>query len=262
MKLSCLAIGLVGCGAATLPVDPFVGDWKLNPTRSTAIDMMKVQSADAGKYLFDFGGAGETIAVDGTDQPGFADTTLAVTAEAPDHWHVVRKKAGVLMITAKWSLSQDGNTLNDDYTQLAPDGTVAVHGNYVYRRTSEGTGFAGTWERPIAAEEFPAYEIQIRTFEATGLSFIHPPKDVIRNFRFDGKDYAPVGHAAVEGSTSSARRVDERNLELTDKNHGTIQRTEQIEVSPDRKTLTQTTHPVGQHGPNVFVFERQRQGTS
>jgi hypothetical protein len=74
---------------------------------------------------------------------------------------------------------------------------------------------------------------------------------------FDGKDYPNVGRRVAEGSTSSARRVDERTLEITDKMKGTITRTEQIELSPDRKTLTRTVHPTGQNEPNIFVFERQ-----
>jgi hypothetical protein len=36
--------------------DPFVGEWKLNPSKSTLTDQMKVESLGGKKYEFDFGG--------------------------------------------------------------------------------------------------------------------------------------------------------------------------------------------------------------
>jgi hypothetical protein len=258
-----LAIGAaaisIGCGSSVVgaPVDPFVGDWKLNPARTSAIDTMKVQSVHGDTYAFDLGGASETIAVDGTDQRGYSGTTLSVTVEGPDRWKVVRKQDDRVLITAIWKLSQDGNTLSDDFTEYAPNGDIAAHVSYVYRRTADGPGFAGTWESPIATENIPSSMLQIRPYEANGLALIQPSQDVIRNIVFDGKDHPVAGHGAAEGSTSSARRLDERKLEVTDKSKGTIRKTEQIELSPDLKTLTKTAHPVGQRGPNILVFERQ-----
>src|SRR5690348_8858572 len=84
---------------------PFVGDWKLDGTRSTLIDQMKVANVSGDKYAFDFGGGAETIVVDGTDQAGGAGTTLAVTAEGRDAWKVVRKKDGRMLLNAAWKLS-------------------------------------------------------------------------------------------------------------------------------------------------------------
>jgi hypothetical protein len=255
LAISVAAIS-VGCGAAALHVDPFIGDWKLNASRSKAIDLMKVQSIDGDTYAFDFGGGGETIIVDGTDQPGVSGTTLSVTAEGAHHWKVVRKQAGRTVITAVWKLSEDGNSLSDDFTEFDPSGQVAFHKTYLYQRTAEGRGFAGTWESPMAMDSAPSAMLQIRPYEATGLSFLHP-SHVIRNVKFDGKDYPLAGSGAAEGSTSSARRLAERSVQLTEKRQGKISKTEEIELSPDLQTLTQTTHPIGQRGPNIFVFERQ-----
>jgi hypothetical protein len=101
-----------------------------------------------------------------------------------------------------------------------------------------------------------AFVLQIRPYEDNGLSFIRS-KDDTRNVKFDGKDYTDAGRGVAQGSTSSARRVDERTLEITDKIKGKIMRTMQIELSHDLKTLTRTVRPVGQREPNIFVFERQ-----
>jgi hypothetical protein len=237
----------VGCPApASSPAgDPFVGDWKLNPSRSKVTDLMKVQSVNGNTYAFDFGGGGETIVTDGTDQPGNSGTTLAVTEE-PDGWKVVRKKNGSTFISALWKLSQDGNTLSDDYTEFAQDGQVAVHAHYLYHRTAEGRGFAGAWEGTIAMENSQSSMLQIRSYGADGLSFNYLSAQLTRNLKFDGKDYPVVGPGAAESSTTAARWVDNHTLELTDKSHGKITRTYQIELSRDRRTVTQTAHPVGQ----------------
>jgi len=49
---------------------PFIGDWKLDPSKTRMPDEMKVESKGGNKYAFDFGGGVETIVVDGSDQPG------------------------------------------------------------------------------------------------------------------------------------------------------------------------------------------------
>ena len=247
-----LHLVLVACLlTATLwaATDPFVGDWKLNPSKSKVMDHMTVESLSGNQYAFDFGGGPEKIAVDGTDQQGNRGSTLAVTVEGPD-WKVVRKKDGHMLLSAQWQLSPDGNTLTDNYTEFAANGSSSTV-KYLYHRTAAGTGFAGTWE---SAMPIASYVLQVRPYEENGLSFIGPPRDT-RNLKFDGKDY-PVD-SMPRGVTSSARRVDERTLEITDKIDGKVVRTDRREVSPDLKTLTRTVVPVGRRDPAVFVFERQ-----
>ena len=251
-----LQLLLVAClltGSLWAATDSFVGDWKLNTSKSKFIDVMKVGSVGGNKYEIDFGGGVEKIVADGTDQPGVYGTMLSVTVEGPDGWKVVRKKDGRVMLTGIWKLSQDGNTLSDNYTEFGQNRSPSTV-NYVYTRTAAGTGFAGTWESTMTMDS--AFVLQIRPYEANGLSFIRSAEDT-RNVTFDGKDHPDAGHGAAQGSTSSAGRVDERTLEITDKINGKTTKTEQIELSPDLKTLTRTVHPVGQRDANVFVFERQ-----
>ena len=61
--------------------DPFVGKWRLDVSRSTIVDAMRVEAVGPNKYRFSFEGApAETIVADGTDQPGLSGTTLSVEA--------------------------------------------------------------------------------------------------------------------------------------------------------------------------------------
>jgi len=248
-----LVAGLVA-GGLFAANDPLVGEWKLNPSKSKLYDHMKVDSVGGNQYAFDFGGGiVETIAVDGTDQDGTGGTTLSVTAEGPDAWKVVRKKNGRMLLTASWGLSKDGNTLTDDYTEIGSDGKNS-NVKYVYQRTAGTAGFAGTWESSIQTINF-VMVLKVQPYEGDGLSFANTLDKSTRNVKFDGKDYPNVGRDP--GATSSARRVNEHTVELTDKLKGKTVDTREVELSSDRNTLTMTVHTVGRREPNVLVFDRQ-----
>ena len=89
--------------------DPFVGKWKVNPSKSKLTDEMIVVAAGANRYVITFGpGAVDTIVADGSDQPGLRGTTLSITVEGPNNWKVIRKKDGRTLLTADWTLSKDG----------------------------------------------------------------------------------------------------------------------------------------------------------
>ena len=236
--------------------DPFVGEWKLNPSKSKLSDVMKVESVGGNKYGFDFGGGSpETIVVDGTDQPGTGGTTLSVTSERPDSWKVVRKKSGRILITAIWELSKDGKTLRDNFTFIGPDGNSS-NVKYVYQRTAGTSGFAGTWEGTSETVD-AVFVLKVQPYQGDGLSFITPSQGNTKNVKFDGKDYPNEGANVSPGSVSSARRVNEHSLERTDKVGGKIVDTRQIELSSDLKTLTMTVHNAGRRQPDILVFERQ-----
>jgi hypothetical protein len=262
-RLTFLAIGLVaiscgwGPGAAWAVDNPFLGDWKLDPSRSKLTDVMKVERLSASEYTFNFGvGSSETIVVDGTDQSGVSGTTLSVSVERPDAWTVTRKKDGRMLLTANWELSKDGTTLTDKFNQIAPDGTSSTV-DYVYHRQGQGSGFAGTWVSTSEVVKF-SYVLQIRPYQGDGLSIANSSAQLTRTMKLDGKDYQNAGANAAVLATSAVRRLDERTLELTDKRgDGKVYDTQQVRVSSDRKALTLTIHTVGRDEPSVLVFERQ-----
>jgi hypothetical protein len=247
--LACLA-----AGAAWAADDPMVGDWKLNPQKSKLVDEMKVTSEGGNKYSFDFGaGTPEAIAVDGTDQPGIFGTTLAVTAASADRWTVIRKKNGRIEVTGIWTLSKDGKTLHDDYTETDGGGKT-THLDYLYERRAGGPGFDGDWVS-TSEQMDTVYVMHVRPFEGDGISLFTSSEDAARKLRFDGKDYPSPGLG--DGGVTSAQRVNATTIEVTDKSGGKIVDTQEIGVSEDGKTLTMTVRPAGRSEPNVLVFERE-----
>ncbi|HZP06481.1 MAG TPA: hypothetical protein VFB43_16405 [Terracidiphilus sp.] len=252
MVVTCL-LGEVAWAAS----DRMVGDWKLNPQKSKLTDVMKVESLGGNKYSFDFGGGEPEIATaDGRDQPGHFGTMIVVRVNAPDKWTFVRKKDGKPVVTGVWTLSKDGNTLNDHFTGTRPNGDMTSL-DYVYRRTGRGSGFVGTWVS--SSEQVNSVVVlKVRDWDGDGLSFISQGGAGTRNVKFDGKDYPNVG-AMVNGVTASAERVNERTINIREKITGKVRDTQEISVSPDGKILTVTIHIPGRSEPDVQVFDRLTQ---
>jgi hypothetical protein len=251
LLLVCLATGTLWAAS-----EPFVGTWKLNPSKSRITDRMKVEAVGANKYAFTFGaGEAETVVADGTDQPGNDGTTLSLTIESPDSWKIVRQRNGNTLLTAMWKLSADGETLTDTFTSVRPDGSNSTI-DFAYKRTAPGSGFPAVWES-TSMQMTSAFELQIQPYQDDGLTFTYPAQQRTQNMKFDGKDYPAAGPNVVGGSASSGRRVNERTVELTNKIDGKVTGTQEITVSPDLQILTITARPTGAGTPNILVFERE-----
>lgn len=263
---------LVACVVTSLvraADDPFVGKWKVNPSKSTLTDEMQIEAVGANKYTFTFGpGQVDTIIADGTDQPALQGTTLSVTVVGPNNWKVVRKVKGRTLLTANWKLSEDGKTIDDAFTQYLPDALTLFsvplpNGStlfmpYIYERTAGNSGFPGTWDSQ-SAKVSAGIGLQIQSYEGNGLSFKRSDEEAAKKIKLDGKDYPDLdANGKDQGTASSSRRLNERSVEITEKSNGKITGTRQIELSPDLKTLTVTIHPAGQNRPqSILVFNRE-----
>jgi hypothetical protein len=237
--------------------NPFVGKWKVDPSKSKLNDEMKVEAAGANRYAFTFApGFVDTIVADGSDQPALRGTTLSITVKGPHNWEVIRKMKGRTLLTAYWTLSEDGKTLNDAYTEYAPDGSPSSI-PYVYERTAGSSGFPGTWDSD--SEKVKAgIELEIQPYEGDGLIFKRSDAKMAKRIKFDGNDYPDPDPNGDTGSAYSGRRVNERSLEITEKFKSKITGTRQIELSKDLKTLTVTVRLVGQSRPkSILVFDRE-----
>jgi hypothetical protein len=254
-----LSFILISCwtvSAFSASTDPFVGKWKVNASQSKIADQMSIQAVGENKYRLTFAGTGETetVAADGTDQPGLSGSMLSVTIEQPDAWTIVRKKEGHIVLTAKWKLSKDGKTLTDAFTSNRPDGSTSTI-NMVYTRAAGNSGIPGTWETTDVKLD-AVYELEIRPYDSDGLSFISnaaPP----RNIKFDGQEHLDSATGPTLGVASLGHRIDERSLEYTNKVKDKIVQTRQLTLSPDLKTLTIVLHLADQRLPNTLVFDRE-----
>jgi hypothetical protein len=230
--------------------DPFVGKWRLDVSRSTIVDRMRVQSLGPNKYAFNFeGGPTETVVADGTDQPGLPGTMLAVKAADSRTMAIVRKQDGHVVVSAKWRLSADGRTLRDEFTTVQADGS-SLTVPYVYRRMAGTSGFAGTWESatgPVGLK----LELEIQPNGNKALSFTSLGSK--KRVTFDGRGHAADGSKDV---TFSGQRGGARAMTYTEKNGGKVARVRTFQLSRDERTLTETIRIPGHSIPDIFVFQR------
>jgi len=252
-SLNLLLFAGMAAGLAWSAENPFIGEWKLDSSKSRIPDEMKVESKGGNTYVFNFGGGPETIVVDGTDQPGaYGGTTLSVKADGPNTWIVERKKDGRLLLRGTWKLAQDGRTLADYYREFEADGSTTVSMDYIYQRSEPGSGFAADW-KSIKETMNSAFLLEVKAYQGDGLTFSLLAEHDTRNAMLDGKDYPNPGGK----SSSSSRRVDEHTLEMTLKAGEKVIETREITISADGKALTMTIRAAGQTGPDVFVFDRE-----
>jgi len=102
----------------------------------------------------------------------------------------------------------------------------------------------------------PSLEVEIQPYEGDVLSFQGPFGGIRGNIKLDGKEYPNPNQG--EGSVYSARRIDERSVEITNKFEGKVVDRRELQVSSDLKTLTIRVRLDGQSNPkNVYVFERK-----
>jgi hypothetical protein len=130
--------------------------------------------------------------------PFLHGSTLSITVKGPNSWEVVRKIKGRMLLKAQWTLSEDGKTLKDAFTQYLPDGTTLFsqplpNGStlflpYVYERTAENSGFLGTWDSESAKVK-TSIELQIEPYEDDGLSFKRSDEETVKRIRLDGNAY-------------------------------------------------------------------------
>lgn len=146
-----------------------------------------------------------------------------------------------MIISAIWTLSADGKTLDDDFTQYPSDGSP-INVRLAYQRSAGSSGFTGTWDSTSSSGLDPGIELEIRPYEGDGLTLISPVAGGTQNIKFDGKDN---------------RRMNQRSLEMTHASQGNV-RVTQIEVSADLKTLTINIYLASakQLG-TILVFDRE-----
>lgn len=240
-RIVAVLLAFLALSASAAANDPFVGEWKLNPSRSTP-DKMIVESNGGNKYTFNFGGGDETIVVDGTDHPTkvYGEGTLTVTPVGKT-WKVVRKIGDKQMLSATWSVSGDGKTLTDHYTGFGPDGSP-YDTVLTYARKAPGTGFAGTWVSTSQKAVNFVPGLQIRPYEGNGLSIVEPATQIIGNLNFA----APL-----------VRRPDDLSLELMRKKGDAEPYVVlRLKLSADHKALTITPPSAPGAEPNHLAFDR------
>ena len=99
--------------------------------------------------------------------------------------------------------------------------------------------------------------IEVAKWEGDGYSITNPAYKQHLRFKLDDKEYTPTGPRVPKGTTVSASKTGDHNMELTYMLKGKTTETDQWELSADGKTLTQTVTYAGVSKPEVDVYDRE-----
>jgi len=200
-----------------------------------------------------------SVKADGTDQKVSGHPyydTIAVKVVDASAVEIIEKKDGKVMYTDKATVSSDGNTLNDKFTDTT--GTQPVSGEATSTRVGKGPAgshaLSGSWKTEKLSNissngltvTYQGTENGLKMSDQNGNSY---------DAKFDGKDY-PIqgdpGHTMV-----SLKRVGNDTIEETDKRDGKVVGVFRITVSKDGKSI-QAEYTDKQRGTTTsFTMEKQ-----
>jgi hypothetical protein len=253
--VSLALLSLIGASALAAD-DSFVGKWKLNPDKSQFNGLQyKIEDAGGGQYRFVFGDDVETLTLDGKGHVTKYGDTWSIKATGPNSWESTNKRDGKVTSKSKWTISEDGQTFTANDENMRPDGSMG-RSESTLKRTDGTTGLAGTWES-TSVKILSPLSIEMAKWQGDGYLLSNPAYKQHLRFKLDGKDYTPTGPRVPKGTTVSASKSDDHNMELTYKLKGKTTETDRWELSADGKTLTQTVTYSGVSKPEVDVYDRE-----
>ena len=199
------------------------------------------------------------VKADGTDQKvtghAYYDT-VAVKVVNASSIEIITKKDGKTMFTGTRTVSPDGNTLDEKFTDTTE--AKPVTGEIISTRVSPGAAgshaIAGAW-RTSKVDTVSSNGLTV-TYQGTndGLKMSDPNGESY-DAKFDGKDY-PIegdpGHTMV-----SLKRIGADTIEETDKRDGKVVGVSRMTVSKDGKSIQVEYNDKQQGTTTSFTMEKQ-----
>lgn len=236
--------------------DSFAGKWKFDPNKSRLTGLSyKIEEVGGGKYRFMFGDDVEILTLDGKGHLTKFGDTWAIKTTGPSSWESTTTRDGKLTGRSMWTISKDGKTFTSMDESMRPDGSTG-RTKTVLKRTSGTSGLVGTWESTSIKVMSPT-SIEIAAWQGDGYSLINPVYKQRLDFKLDGKSYTPKGPRVANGTTVTAKKVDDHTIDLIYRLKGKNFEIDRWAISPNGKTLTQTITYSGVSKPEVDVYNRE-----
>ncbi len=235
-------VGLMGLSVSTAAMafdSPFAGTWTMDVAKSQVTGDTFTYTKTATGYAYSNGGpVNFEFALDGKDYPTVPSQSIACTETTPTSMACVAKASGKITSSASRALSVDGSRLNVDYSAYRPDGTT-THEEDVYVRVSGGPGFAGVWKDESA--KFTPSAWVIATPTATTFQMSRPRAKSSVAGATDGTPSPVIGPTVPPGATNSVLATSPTTWSYTIMLQGKVYAKGMMSVSPDGKTLTDTS---------------------
>lgn len=243
--------------SAALSQSRFDGTWKMK------MDTLQF-SGPPEDYLFDKGiyhcescVPKVDVEMDGIDHKvtGHPYDTLAVHILDKRSIKFTMKKAGKLTFECVETVSPDGRTMTEQFTNTSEAETVT--GNAGFIRVGEGPSgshaLSGKWSMQTVKNATRAGTLTTYESIAGGMKISDGSQSY--EARFDGKDYPADkdGH-----STVSLKLIDENTIEETDKEGGKILTVMRMTVSKDGSSMKVESSDKQRGGTMTYTAEKRR----
>jgi hypothetical protein len=255
-----LLLSLVVLASATLfAQSPFDGTWMTKLDTAKFPTKPDQYSLDNNMYECLTCVPRVAVKADGTDQKVTGHPyydTVAVHVQNASSVEIIEKKDGKVMYSDIATISTDGNTLKDKFTDTT--GTQPVTGEVTSARVKPGKSgshaLSGSW-RTSKVDSVSNNGLTV-TYQGTadGLKMSDPNGNSY-DAKFDGKEYPIQGDP---GKTMvSLKRVGDATIEETDKREGKVVGISRMTVSKDGKFI-EVEYTDKQHGTKTtFTMEKQ-----
>jgi hypothetical protein len=238
------------------PSPDWNGTWKLNPAKShLSLAILTLATTPDGIIHNTTGAGNMSFRCDGNRYPSANGVTVVCTQKNTATMDITLFRNGSQELSDRWQLSPDQKGLTVTWANTLPTAWSAS-GDRHYARASGSTGFAGAW-KPVNPYELtpPTWQISVHghTFQGS-----YPEKHWTQDIPLDGKD-ASVHRPDVNPAATIALRIrNSRELFVTRKVNGKVNSVATWQLSPDGRSLTDTTWFPGRTSETaVLVYDKQ-----
>jgi hypothetical protein len=199
------------------------------------------------------------VKADGTDQPvtghAYYDT-FAAKADGPESITTTAKKAGKTVGGSTFTVSADGKTLTQKWSDSS--GTETASGENIYTRVGAAPKGAhaasGSWR--ITKSQNTSANARTLTYKSTadGMSWSAPTGQSY-TAKFDGKEVPVAGDPG--GGTVSLKKVSASSFIETDHMKGKVVEVDHWTVAPDGKTMKVDWERKDSGRKGSVVFDKQ-----
>ena len=205
---------LLVAAAAPVRQSAWLGDWRLDRSRSgLAGPTLRIGRVPRG-YSFDFGAARFEIGDDGRDYPTVPTRSTSLKALGPRSWLRQHKVNGKVVDRSRLLITPDQRLLVIESVAVAPDGRTRAS-RETLRRLAGGRGLAGTWRSTAAGADVPD-RIVISDAGGGRLRLEYPGEGQFYVLEPGGPPASLGGARAVPGVTMALQPVSAARLRWTE----------------------------------------------
>jgi hypothetical protein len=234
---------------------PWSGTWKENLAKGKLTgDTVTITEKGSG-YHFTNGPISYDFSCDGKPYTTLANNTISCTSTSDGGFDLTTTANGKLTSKSHRSFSPDGKQMTMNITNYREDGTTS-NAVIVRTRKSGSKGLVGEW---VDSKVTPS-EPDVMTTKVDGDMFHMQGQHAKTSIdaKLDGTESKVVGPMVPAGATASYKSVSSHKLQYAFKVDGKVMGEGTLTLSPDGKTLTDTSWSPGKEAEKTMqVYDKQ-----